>query len=350
MVMPNIAHDLGEEELLRSLSSFVGVTTAAGNVGGTTLVCSALIGSNDFITGKAIILESGFSIYEDAAAMVFNPATGLITVGPAFSAQVPAGTTFYILNGISAKAFATFLPILLAAIATISVEESLIFSGTVTPAPAGPALFTISSLAGLGADKFIPGGGAGAAGYSAFIFRTHGGLATAPQGEMRAVLTYDTTTGTFTTNAFSNAVGVGDEIQIIHPRIAEILAIKTRTDNLAGLPPVAGATVANWQAAEANLIILGAHGVSNKFHGIMVGIQNLVGNITIRIYTQVNGVERRIFPIPAGMTFSVAGDAPAIPILNSTLGCHEALRVTVQSDNAADNGASVDYDALIEAM
>lgn len=98
MVMPSLHRDLDRDPILRALSSFYGITTGDGNVGGTTLICSILIGANDFISNKTILLESGAAIYEHRSASAFNPANGQITVAPAFSAQVLEGVGFYILN------------------------------------------------------------------------------------------------------------------------------------------------------------------------------------------------------------------------------------------------------------
>jgi hypothetical protein len=50
------------------------------------------------------------------------------------------------------------------------------------------------------------------------------------------------------------------------------------------------------------------------------------------------------------MTFTAVNDAPAIPVVNSTMGLRNALRVSVQSDNAGDNGQPVGFDYLLEAM
>ena len=101
MVMQNFHQALDRDAILRALSSFYGITTADGNIGGTTLFCSALIGSNDFITDKTILLESGLAIFEDSGATAFNPVNGQITVNPAFNSRVLAGTAFYVLNTIS---------------------------------------------------------------------------------------------------------------------------------------------------------------------------------------------------------------------------------------------------------
>ena len=94
----------------------------------------------------------------------------------------------------------------------------LVLSGTVTAVP-GANQFTIPALADLGAGKFADA----TAPYRAFVLRDAGGAGAAPQGEMQAITGYVTGTGTFTTAAFTDAVAVGDEILILHPRLAEIL-------------------------------------------------------------------------------------------------------------------------------
>jgi hypothetical protein len=117
-----------------------------------------------------------------------------------------------------------------------------------------------------------------------------------------------------------------------------------------GQATVSGTLSANWQTAEQTLVTIGANGVSNKLHVALVSIANLAGNITIRAYHRINGVERRIFPIPAATTFTAAVSAPGIPVVDTTMAITEALRITVQSDNAADNGLAVDYEYKLEAM
>ena len=101
MTMPSRSHPYGIEEILSAVSIAQGQTTVDGNVGGTTLFCGTLIGSNDYLTGKTMLLVSGNSIYEDRPITVYNAITKQVTVFPAFSGQVRAGTAFYVLNGIS---------------------------------------------------------------------------------------------------------------------------------------------------------------------------------------------------------------------------------------------------------
>lgn len=76
---------------------YEGVTTLAGNVGGTTLIDAALIGSNDFLTDVTMYITSGAASLETRDITGFNPANGTITVGTAFSAQIVADVTFKVL-------------------------------------------------------------------------------------------------------------------------------------------------------------------------------------------------------------------------------------------------------------
>lgn len=108
----------------------------------------------------------------------------------------------------------------IAAVAPVWNVQGLVYYGVVTAVP-GANQFTVATLAGLGAGKFADV----TAPYRAFVLRDAGGLSAAPQGEQQNITVYDTATGTFTTNAFTAAVAVDDEILIMHPRIAQILEI-----------------------------------------------------------------------------------------------------------------------------
>jgi len=99
MVMPNQSHPLARDELVRVLVSYTGVTTANGAADGSTLIDSNLIGVNDFVTEKTILIGSGAARLEDKGATAFNPATGQITLqGTGFSVQITAGTLYKIIN------------------------------------------------------------------------------------------------------------------------------------------------------------------------------------------------------------------------------------------------------------
>jgi hypothetical protein len=123
--------------------------------------------------------------------------------------------------------------------------------------------------------------------------------------------------------------------------------IKTQTDKLAGAAPVTGSVTQDWQTAEADVVSIGEAGVSNKVQDLSLNISNLVGAlIIVRLYKNINGVERKLYE----QSFNAATDPPGLPIINGTWATHDVIRVSLQSDNAADNGQAVDYDFMLEAM
>ena len=122
--------------------------------------------------------------------------------------------------------------------------------------------------------------------------------------------------------------------------------IKTQTDKLAGAAPVTGSATQDWQTAEADVVSVGEAGVSNKIQDLSLNVANLVGVLIIRLYKNVNGVERKMYE----QSFNAATEPPGLPIINGTWATHDVIRVSLQSDNAADNGQTVDYDCLLEAM
>jgi len=309
-----------------SLISYSGITTADGAPGGLTLVDDVLITKPDF-NGNLVIITSGD--YEGQARDINGITTaGTVTPLSAFDGQILEETTFVI--------FALrFTPAEVAALAAkVDTMQGLVYYGVVTDVPVG-GQFTIATLAGLGANKFAIVGGLS---YYAFVFRDAvGGIA--PQGESREITGYATLTGNFTANAFTVDVGIGDEILIIHPFLARIM-------NFAGLPPHVGSTPGAWQAAEANIVSIGVDNVSYKLHSLVLDISALVGTVTIRMYQEVVGVEQRVYQV----AFTVAADGPGLWIVNGTVGIHEVLRVTAQSNNAADNGQAIGYDYMLEEM
>jgi len=96
--MAGKGHALARDELIRVLTVHTGTTTSNGAAGGSSLIDSSLIGINDFVTHKTILIMSGDARYETKSATAFNPATGDITVNPPFSAQITTGTLFKIIN------------------------------------------------------------------------------------------------------------------------------------------------------------------------------------------------------------------------------------------------------------
>jgi len=120
-----------------------------------------------------------------------------------------------------------------------------------------------------------------------------------------------------------------------------------KTAKLASIAPITGSTTADWQTAESDVVTIGAHNARYKVHALLLSIHNLAGTtITVRLYMRVNGVERKVYEQP----FNAATDPPGLWVINGMLGIHEALRLTLQSNDAADNGKAVDYDFMLEAM
>jgi hypothetical protein len=123
--------------------------------------------------------------------------------------------------------------------------------------------------------------------------------------------------------------------------------IKGQTDKLAGAVPVTGSATQNWQTAEADVVTIGAAATRNKLHDFSLNISNLVGTVvTVRLYKKINNVERKVYE----QSFNAVSDPPGLPVINGTWATHDVIRVTLQSNNAADNGKTVDYDCLLEAM
>ncbi len=103
--------------------------------------------------------------------------------------------------------------------------SSLVLVGTVTSVPAANK-FTIPTLAGQGANKFI-----GANPWWVSVLWKGTGTGGAPQGEQQQVTAYDTATGTFTTNAFTVAVAANDVIAILHPDLVNT-PVKTKATTI----------------------------------------------------------------------------------------------------------------------
>ena len=107
-----------------------------------------------------------------------------------------------------------------------------------------------------------------------------------------------------------------------------------------------GSTVANWQMWESEVLSVGAEGRRYKVHDLTVSIHDLVGTeITVRIYKVINGQQRCCYE----QKFNPAVDPPGLPVVCGTWGIRNILRVTAQSNNAADNGKTIDYDYMLEA-
>ncbi|GAI61510.1 unnamed protein product, partial [marine sediment metagenome] len=96
---------------------------------------------------------------------------------------------------------------------------------------------------------------------------------------------------------------------------------------------------------------LGAAGVENKIHSLLVNISALTAGaaIKVKLFMKVHGTERKVYP-PQGTTWTKGTDPDGLWIIDGILSIHEALRVEVESDKANDNGKAIDYDYMLETM
>jgi len=136
---------------------------------------------------------------------------------------------------------------------------------------------------------------------------------------------------------------------------ALIDAIEGKLDKLAGETPVSGPVTGNWQSGTAtsgetgaDVVTIGANDTKKKLHSLLLSIHNfaLGGKVTVKLFMQVNGTERKVYQ----EDFNKGNDPDGCWVVNGTVGIHEALRVEVQSNRAADNGMALHYDYMLEAM
>jgi uncharacterized membrane protein len=93
-----MSHPLARDEQIRAITVFNGWATADGNVGGTTIVDTKLVGVNDYVTNKAVLIMSGPCKWELQRCSGFVAGTGTITVNAAFTAQITTGILYKLLN------------------------------------------------------------------------------------------------------------------------------------------------------------------------------------------------------------------------------------------------------------
>lgn len=141
-----------------------------------------------------------------------------------------------------------------------------------------------------------------------------------------------------------------DLIGTLRRLAASLGIVKVSTDKLAGETPASGSASKNWQSGIGGreLVSIGANDTKYKLHSLVVNISALTlgATITVRLFMQVHGTERKVYE----QAFTQGTDPDGLWIVNGTLGIHEALRVEVESNQAGDNGATIDYDYMLEAM
>jgi hypothetical protein len=123
--------------------------------------------------------------------------------------------------------------------------------------------------------------------------------------------------------------------------------IKTQTDKLRGETPGTGSVIGDWQIGEVEVVSVGAANTRYKLHSLLLSVHDLAGTvITVRLYMKVRNTERKVYE----QTFNAVTDPAGLWIVNGSVAIYQALRVTLQSNEAADNGKEVDFDYLLEAM
>lgn len=109
------------------------------------------------------------------------------------------------------------------------------------------------------------------------------------------------------------------------------------------LTPYPGSTTADWQTGESIVTVIGGIGVINFVHSLLLDINALAGNITVRLYTNINGILRQSY----SQTFTVAVDGPGLWIINGILAINGIVVVTAQSNAVADNGQPIGWDYIL---
>ncbi len=110
--------------------------------------------------------------------------------------------------------------------------------------------------------------------------------------------------------------------------------------------PTQGTATQNWQAAEADIVQVGADNTLNEIGAIEVSMRNMAGNVILRMYKQINGVEDMC---RYGVWAAGSPDVGVV-LVNSNWKVNEVVRVTAESDNAADNGQAIDYEYIITPL
>lgn len=98
------SYPLSKLNVPTQLAVWSGMTSAAGAALGTSIIDAALIGSQDFLAGKSILILSGTAQFEVRNVSSFNNVTGEIIVTAAYTdtagapVQIPALTAYSVIN------------------------------------------------------------------------------------------------------------------------------------------------------------------------------------------------------------------------------------------------------------
>ena len=97
---------------------------------------------------------------------------------------------------------------------------------------------------------------------------------------------------------------------------ALIDAVEAKLDRLAGETPVSGSVTGNWQSGTAtsgetgaDVVVIGANDSKKKLHSLLLSIHNfaLNGRVTVKLFMQVNGTERKVYHVSSSSNSLSAG-------------------------------------------
>ena len=161
--------------------------------------------------------------------------------------------------------------------------------------------------------------------------------------------------GEFYIEGKKEKVDISDLLSEIGELKEEIAGIKGHTEKLSGEEPVSGSVTSNWNSGTAtsgeigaDVVTLGASDTRKRLHSLLLNISAFQAGakVTVKLFIQVNGTERKVYE----QEFKQGNDPDGLWIVNGTVGIHEGLRVEAESNKAADDGVSMDYDYILEAM
>ncbi len=127
-------------------------------------------------------------------------------------------------------------------------------------------------------------------------------------------------------------------------------------ENMGGihtLASIVGTENQNWNTqtgssgeAGEDLVTIGANDTDYILHSLLLDVSGCtnVAVISVKLFTQINGVERKVYD----QDFTIATDTDGLWIVNGSMGIHEALRVEVESDT--NESVAISYDYSLEAM
>jgi len=222
--------------LLMAKIAYQGVTTAAGNAFGTTVVCAGCttVGNQPSYVGKRLKILGGPSAGQDSEIKIHALATGIMTVDTAYSnpagavQQIAGGLPFVILTG--GPGGGTPAP--------PSPSIGLWMFGVCGPAMvASTTVLNMPNLAGFPDDIFNTE-------FWLQVIHNVNAPGTAPEREIRRIVDYVGATGTFTIDALSANVEANDLVCVFHESIMgmEILGFGTITISSATIPTDANRT------------------------------------------------------------------------------------------------------------